>query len=99
MPYSDKQRKYFHAASARGEKGMSSLAAEADRFAKDEPDGYAHGGMVCPHCGGDMDDMGELEATVAGVTDEPVEQGEAGERMREAAFVDSISRRRRRVRE
>ena len=64
---------------------------------------YAHGGKACAHCGGEvmedgfatkMFEGGEVSAAIAGVTDEPVEQGEAGEEMREAAFVDAIKRRR-----
>jgi hypothetical protein len=34
MPYTAKQRAYFHAAAARGEKGMKKMAAEADAYAK-----------------------------------------------------------------
>lgn len=33
MPYTAKQRRYFHAAAARGEKGMKKLAEEADQYA------------------------------------------------------------------
>ncbi len=34
MPYTAKQRRYFHAAAERGEKGMQKLANEADKLAK-----------------------------------------------------------------
>ncbi len=59
------------------------------------PGGFA----LCRHCGGEVGDDGfsmggELEASLEGVTDEPVEQGEAAEELREAAFADAISKRR-----
>lgn len=34
MPYTAKQRRFFHAAAKRGEPGMSGLAKEADSYAK-----------------------------------------------------------------
>jgi hypothetical protein len=34
MPYSDAQRRRFHAGAARGEPGMAELAAEADAYAR-----------------------------------------------------------------
>lgn len=34
MPYTEKQRRRFHAGAARGEPGMKKLAAEADAYAK-----------------------------------------------------------------
>ena len=66
---------------------------------------YAHGGKACAHCGGEVmedgfavvmreDGEGEVSAAIEGVVNERPEQGEAGEEMREAAFVDAIKRRR-----
>ncbi len=61
------------------------------------------GGMVCRHCGGSVGDDGysmggevepELEAAFEGDTDTAPEQGVATVRMREAAFADAVSRRR-----
>lgn len=69
----------------------------------DDGETYAHGG-ACKHCGGElgedgfaakMHDGGEVSAAIEGITDEPVEQGVAAERLREAAFADALSRRRR----
>lgn len=114
MPYTAKARRYFHAAAARGEEGMAALASEADTLAKQgkerppvkDGEGYAHGGMVCEHCGAELGEDGyakvmteagsvdEAAVSLRGMTDEPTEQGVAGERMRDAAFADSLRRRR-----
>lgn len=34
MPYTAKQRRYFHAQAAKGKPGMKELAAEADEYAR-----------------------------------------------------------------
>lgn len=34
MPFTSKQRRFFHAAAARGEKGMQRMADEADDYAR-----------------------------------------------------------------
>lgn len=35
MPYTAKQRRYFHAAAERGEPGMAHMAKKADKYAKE----------------------------------------------------------------
>lgn len=88
MPFTARQRRFFHAAAERGEKGMSSLADEADSLAKsgDEraPIHKAMGG-TCYACGGMVDESGMAaggdvdDDYAAHDEDAETEQHEAGE--------------------
>jgi hypothetical protein len=46
--FTERQRRYFHAAEERGEPGMKKLADEADSMPVKK---YEGGEVECPHCG------------------------------------------------
>jgi hypothetical protein len=116
MPFTEKQRRYFHAAAERGEQGMTGLASEADKLAKagkerspvkEHVEHYANGGMACKYCGGEVEDDGYAremkeqetpdggpEEFIEGEGNEDTVQSMASQRNLDAAFADTIKRRR-----